>query len=264
MDKLYKYEKDQRGVVTITLNRPEIHNAFNDELINQLTEIFSMMNTDPSVRLVVITGEGKSFCAGADLTWMKKMVDFSEEENYKDSLGLAMLFKTLNDFTKPLIGKINGAALGGGAGLVAICDYVLASDNAKFGFTEVRLGIIPAVISPYVVAKIGETNARATFLSGMRFCTRDARRMGLIHRRVDHEKLDEETNRIVGEFLLAGPKAAIGAKKLIRDVIHFGTNQKESIESTCRSIAKFRISKEGQEGMNAILEKKSPSWVEKK
>lgn len=263
MEKHYLYNKDNRGVVTITLNRPEIHNAFNDELISELTEIFNVMNTDPTVRLVVLTGAGKSFCAGADLKWMKKMVDYSEKENYKDSLGLAMLFKTMNDFTKPLIGKINGAALGGGSGLVAVCDYVIAADSARFGFTEARLGIVPGVISPYVISKIGETNARATFLSGMRFCPRDARRMGLVHHRVDLEKLDEETERIVSEFLMAGPHAAMGAKRLIRDVLNIGSHDNKVVEHTCKTIAKFRISDEGQEGMNALLEKRKPSWVER-
>ena len=150
----------EKGVATVSLNRPEVHNAFNELLISSLRRVFTDLEKKDECRIVVLTGSGRSFCAGADLNWMKSMVNYSRKENYEDSKMLADMFSTLNDFSKPLIAKVNGHALGGGVGLAAVCDYVLAMDKAKFGFTEVRLGIIPAVISPYCIAKIGESNAR--------------------------------------------------------------------------------------------------------
>lgn len=263
--KFYLFEKDSRGVVRISLNRPEIHNAFNDELINELADLFHQMNEDDSVRLVVLTGEGRSFCAGADLNWMKSMVNYSEEENYRDSRNLSRLFEKINIFNKPVIGRINGAALGGGVGVVSVCDYVVAAERAKFGLTEVRLGLVPAVISPYVIAKIGESNARATFLSGVRFDANKAKELGLVHEVVPSEKLDEAINKTIDEYLKAGPQAAQIAKTLVRNVIQLSSkNGEEVIDYTCRTIAQARTSTEGQEGMNALLEKRTPVWQAEK
>lgn len=259
--KYYLFNKDSKGVAKVSLNRPEIHNAFNDELIAELTGLFDQMSDDPSVRLVVLTGEGRSFCAGADLNWMKSMVNYSEEENYKDSRNLAGLFESIDKCSKPVIGRINGAALGGGVGVVSVCDYVIAVDRAKFGFTEARLGLVPATISPFVIAKIGQSHARATFLSGTRFDAKKAYQIGLVHEVVSEDKLDEATEKAINEHLMAGPEASKVAKSLIENVIKFSSEGEEKLtDYTCKTIAKIRISKEGQDGMNALLEKRKPSW----
>lgn len=256
---LYKLDIDTRGVATITLNRPELHNAFNDELITELVLCFNELEKNSNIRLVILTGEGKSFCAGADLNWMKRMKDYTFEENVKDSQALAELFTVINKFRKPVIGKINGSALGGGAGLVACCDYVVAVDTAMIAFTEVRLGLLPAVISPFVIAKIGESHARASFLSGAKISMARAFVMGLVHQVTTTEQLDVEIEKVVADFLLAGPVAAVLAKELIKQVV-----VSESLESardfTCEMISKARASNEGQEGMSALLEKRKASW----
>ncbi len=249
----------KKNYAVVKLNRPEIHNAFNDELINELKNIFTTLQKDENVRLVVLTGEGKSFCAGADLNWMKSMVNYSEAENKKDSKNLESLFDTINEFSKPVIGRINGHALGGGVGLLSVCDYVLAVDSAKLGFTEVRLGLIPAVISPYVMAKIGESHARAWFLSGERFDASKGFQMGLVHEIVSSSDLDKRTDAVVESFFKAGPHAAQVAKNLIKEVI--GTHVSELADFTTGEIAKMRVSEEGQEGMNAMLEKRNASWL---
>ena len=262
MSDLFLYELNDKGIATITLNRPEIHNAFNDELILGLTNKFKEMEDDELVRVVVLTGKGKSFCAGADLNWMKSMVGYSEEENFKDSKRLSDLFETINNFSRPVVGKINGAALGGGVGLVACCDYVIASESAKFGLTEVMLGLIPAVISPYVIAKIGESNARATFLTGNRFDGNKALQYGLVHQVSLDRHFHNDVDTFAENLLKAAPKAQQVAKALIKNVIKLSNSDYESISSyTCKAIAAKRTSKEGQEGMSALLEKRKPDWA---
>jgi methylglutaconyl-CoA hydratase len=260
-EKLYLKNVDKRGVALITLNRPEIHNAFNDQLINELTECFNAMEADDTIRLVVLTGEGKSFCAGADLNWMKSMKDYSNEKNLEDSQRLDGLFKTMNRFKKPIIGKVNGAALGGGAGLISVCDFVIASTKAKIGFTETKLGLIPSVISPYVIAKIGESHARANFLCGRRFSATKAFQMGLVHEVTDRDSLDSECDQIVDEFLSAAPIASQLAKHLVNKVVELqkGANADVSVFTTT-FISDVRTSDEGQEGMTALLEKRKPRW----
>lgn len=255
----HKLQIDKRGVATILLNRPELHNAFNDEMIRDLTAAIKELSANDAIRLLIIKGVGKSFCAGADLNWMKRMKDYSYEENLNDSKKLAELFSTLNSFPKPTIGCVNGAALGGGAGLVACCDYVIAIDTAQFGFTEVRLGLLPAVISPFVIAKIGESQARASFLSGVRFDTNRAMRMGLIHQISSFDKLDEDLEVAVKDYLMAAPLASATAKKLIFNVL--GKTISEASSYTCDAISKARVSDEGQEGMSALLEKRKVSWL---
>ncbi len=250
---------DERGVSYITLNRPEIHNAFNDKLIQELIEIFIAIESDEQVRLVVLTGKGKSFCAGADLNWMSSMIEYSMEENVEDSKNLALMFEAINSCSKPIIGKINGHALGGGVGVVAVCDYVITHDKAKFGFTETRLGLIPAVISPYVLNKIGESHARAWFLSGEMFKGDRALQMGLVHEVSSVDDFETRSEQIISSHLLAAPKAASLAKGLIFDVLNM--DKKETRDHTCKAIAKQRISSEGQMGMKALLEKKKPGWV---
>lgn len=256
----YKKQIDQRGVATITLNRPDVHNAFNDEMIVELIDCFKQLSADSSVRMVVITGVGKSFCAGADLNWMKRMKDYSFAENLADSKKLAELFNVINKFPKPTIARMNGAALGGGAGIIACCDYVIAIDTALIGFTEVRLGLLPAVISPFVIAKIGESHARAAFLSGVRFDMLRAVRMGLVHQISSFDKLDEDLESLLKEYLAAAPEASVMAKKLIEEVMSRNSIE-EAQHYTCELISKVRAGKEGQEGMSALLEKRKASWL---
>lgn len=257
---LFKYIKGKQGIVRIVLNRPELHNAFNDDMIEGLIKTFEDIEKDKSLRLVTITGEGKSFCAGADLNWMKKMVDYSDEENYQDSVKLADLFKSINNCTLPVLAKVNGATLGGGTGVIAACDFVLSAKSAKFGFTEARLGLVPAVISPFVMAKIGESNARAWFLSGERFSAEKAQSMNLVHEITPLDNLDSEFEKWVERFLKAGPNASKEAKSLIKNVLEIDDNK--VTEFTCKTISRIRTGEEGQEGMKALLEKRKPNWIE--
>lgn len=251
---------DRDGVKEVWLNRPEIHNAFNAELIADLIKLFETFKTDKSLRLVILSGKGHSFCAGADLNWMKAMKDYSKEENFRDSKELARLFSTINECEVPVIGRINGHALGGGVGLVSVCDYVVAVKEAMLGFTEVRLGLIPAVISPYCISKIGESNARAWMLSGERFSSEEAMKMGLVHEVVGSGELDARIYELEKRFLAAGPEAAREAKRLVRSVVK---NLKGSEDLTCQMISERRVSSEGQEGMRALLEKDKPAWMKK-
>lgn len=248
---------DRNGVVEIWLNRPDLHNAFNAEMIQELITAFGNLK---NARLVILSGRGASFCAGADLNWMKAMKNYSKEENFRDSKELAKLFCTINECEVPVIGRINGHALGGGVGLVSVCDYAIAVTESMMGFTEVRLGLIPAVISPYCISKIGESNARAWMLSGERFPASEALRMGLIHEVVGVGELDARIHEIEKRFLAAGPEATREAKKLVRSVMK---NLKGSEDLTCQMISERRISSEGQEGMRALLEKDKPAWMKK-
>lgn len=258
----YRFNIDDRGVATITLNRPELHNAFNDELIVDLIKCIKEIENNSTIRVVVITGTGKSFCAGADLNWMKRMKDYSDAENLSDAKVLCELFTRLNNLSMPVIGRINGSALGGGAGLISVCDYVLAVDTAMFGFTEVRLGLLPAVISPFVIAKIGESHARARFLNGMRFDVKTALAMGLIHQITSFDKIDEDSEGMIKEFLMAAPEASKSAKKLIKEMVH-SPSIEYAEKYTCNAIVTVRKSAEGQEGMSALLEKRNATWVQK-
>ena len=255
MMKYIEVIEKEKGVKEVWLNRPDLHNAFNAELIEELISLFESFKNE---RLIILTGKGASFCAGADLNWMKAMKDYSKEENFKDSKRLAKMFSVINDCDVPVIGRINGHALGGGVGLVSVCDYVIANNDALMGFTEVRLGLIPAVISPYCISKIGESNARAWFLSGERFKAEIAMKMGLVHETCDLTELDNKVNEVVKRFLAAGPEAAKEAKRLIRGVMK---KLKGSEDYTCQMITERRVSTEGQEGMRALLEKDKPSWM---
>lgn len=257
---MYKLEINSKGVATVTLTRPEMHNAFNAELIKELTDAFQYIERSENVRVVVLTGEGKSFCAGADINWMSRMKSYTYEENLADSQKLCDLFTIINNCPYPVIGRVNGHALGGGAGLVACCDYVVAVDTASMGFTEVKLGLIPAVISPFVIAKIGEGHARATFLSGEKFNMQKAMHMGLVHLITNAATLDKEVDGVVENFLSAAPEATIAAKTLIKNVVKHNAVI-SSREYTCEAISKIRTGKEGQEGMAALLEKRKASWI---
>ncbi len=245
----------EKGVKEVWLNRPDLHNAFNAELIEEMISLFESFKNE---RLIILSGRGSSFCAGADLNWMKAMKDYTKEENFKDSKRLAKMFSAINDCDVPVIGRINGHALGGGVGLVSVCDYVIANEDALMGFTEVRLGLIPAVISPYCISKIGESNARAWMLSGERFNAVEGKRMGLVHETCDITELDNKVNEVVKKFLAAGPEAAKEAKRLVRGVMK---NLKASEDFACNMITERRVSAEGQEGMRALLSKDKPSWI---
>lgn len=245
----------EKGVKEVWLNRPELHNAFNAELIEEMISLFESFKDE---RLIILSGKGNSFCAGADLNWMKAMKNYSKEENLRDSKRLARMFGVINECNVPVIGRINGAALGGGVGLVSVCDYVIGVRDAMMGFTEVRLGLIPAVISPYCISKIGESNARAWFLSGERFSVDEAKKMGLVHEVVLPSELDQKIEEVKKKFLAAGPEAAREAKKLIRGVVK---NLKGSEDFACDMITERRVSAEGQEGMRALLEKDKPVWM---
>lgn len=245
----------EKGVKEVWLNRPDLHNAFNAELIEEMISLFESFKDE---RLIILTGKGNSFCAGADLNWMKAMKDYTKEENFQDSKRLARMFSVINECDVPVIGRINGHALGGGVGLVSVCDYVVVVDNALMGFTEVRLGLIPAVISPYCISKIGESNARAWMLSGERFGAEEAKRMGLVNEIVIGPDIDTKIEEVKKKFLAAGPVAAKEAKKLIRGVMK---NLKTSEDFTCQMITERRVSSEGQEGMRALLQKDKPAWM---
>jgi methylglutaconyl-CoA hydratase len=250
------------GAFTISLSRPDIHNAFDDQLIVELTQTLETAGTDKSIRVVVLTGEGKSFSAGADLNWMRRMAAFTEEENYHDAMALGELMLTLNRLPKPTIARVNGAAYGGGVGLIACCDIAIAVDDAQFALTEVKLGLIPAVISPYVVAAIGEKNARRYFLTGERFSAADAVDIGLLNSCVPADELDRTVQKMIDLLLAAGPIAQAEAKDLIASVAHRPPTD-SVVADTAERIAHIRISPEGQEGLSAFLEKRSPDWLKK-
>ena len=245
-------------VVRITLNRPEVRNAFNEELIAELTAWAESVKPG-GARVAVLSGAGKMFCAGADLAWMSKMVGYSHEENVRDARAMARMFEVLDALPIPLIGRVHGAALGGGVGLAAVCDIVVAADDAAFAFTEVKLGILPAVISPYAIAKIGRTAARELFLTGARFSAARAKEIGLIHAVVEAGDLDRVVAKYVNDLVTSAPEAVAAAKRLIAEVA--GATRSSAIEYAIDAIAARRVSKEGQEGMGAFLAKRPPSWL---
>jgi methylglutaconyl-CoA hydratase len=253
---------DSRGILTLTMNRPQVHNAFDATMIHELTGALLAADKDETVRMVVITGTGSCFSAGADMNWMRSLVGASLEDNQRDAMRLATLMRSLNYLSKPTIAKINGAAFGGGLGLIAACDITVAVDDAKFGLTEARLGLAPAVISPYVFRRIGEGNARRYFLSGERFDSQQARDMGLIQQLVAADQLDIAVDDIVKQLLKSGPSALTNCKRLAFEMAgHSAASQKSIDESTTRLIAKLRVSEEGQEGLAAFLEKRNADWV---
>ncbi len=246
-------------VARIWLNRPQARNAFDGLMVTELRMTLFDLRSADAVRLIVLGGRGPSFCAGADLEWMKAMAAFSREDNLREAQALADLFFTVYESPKPVVARIHGAALGGGAGLVAACDIPIAALGTQFGFTEVRLGIIPAVISPYVLGKIGESAARELFLTGERFEAVKAQEIGLIRAAVPEDDLDAVVEKRVQELLQAGPRAVAEAKALIREVAYRRVEdvQRYAVER----IAELRISSEGQEGMRAFLDKRKPNWT---
>lgn len=251
---------DAQGIARLTINRPEIHNAFDDMLIAELTETFQQLDQNRQVRVVVLQSEGKSFSAGADLNWMRRMAGYSAEENKADSLKLAGLMHVLNTLSKPTIARVHGAAFGGGVGLVACCDIAIASEKALFCLSEVRLGLIPAAISPYVVAAMGERAARRYFLTAERFGAFQALALNLVHEVVTSDALDSTIEAICGHLVSGGPSAISAAKDLIFAVAKAPVNE-TLIDDTAQRITDARASDEGKEGLNAFLEKRSPNWI---
>ena len=245
-------------IVRVQLNRPDVRNAFNETLIAELTA-WAAAAPASGARVAVLSGSGKVFSAGADLTWMSKMAGASREENIADARAMAQMFAALDALPMPLVGRIHGAALGGGVGLAAVCDIAVAADDAVFGLTEAKLGILPAVISPYVLAKIGRSAARELFLTAARFSAARAREVGLVHAVAPERDLDTTIDAYVRELLTSGPEAIAGAKRLIRDVA--GRPPAEVIDLTAETIARHRVSDEGQQGMRAFLEKHKAPWV---
>ncbi len=245
--------KNADGVARVTLARPEVRNAFNAEVIRELRDAFTALSGDDAVRAVVLAGEGKTFCGGADINWMRGALELGYEQNVADAEAMSDMFRAIDRCSKPVIGRIHGAALGGGAGLTAVCDIAIASSETIFGFTEVKLGIIPAVISPFVLAKIGVTHARALFLTGERFDAQRARAIGLVHEVVALDALDGAVERIISELRTAGPNAVAAAKALIARVSAATYDETRAI--TAAAIAKQRVSEEGQAGLRAFLER---------
>ncbi len=246
-------------VERVVLDRPGVRNAFNEALVDDLGAWAASIAGDPAVRVAVLSGAGPVFCAGGDLEWMARMARASRDENRADARRLADTLEALDRLPVPLVGRIHGAAVGGGAGLVAVCDIVVAADTAVFGFTEVKLGLVPAVLSPSALAKIGRSAARELFLTGARFPARRAREIGLVHEVVAESALDASVERYLREILTAGPQAVRAAKALIRRVA--GREPADAADFTSDALADRRVSAEGQEGIRAFLEKRRASWV---
>ncbi len=248
------------AVARLRLNRPAVHNAFDAGLIADLTAALQAIAADPGVRVLVLEAEGASFSAGADVNWMRGMAAASEADNREDSLALARLMRTLDELPKPTIARVQGAAFGGGVGLVACCDIAIGVPSATFGLTESKLGLLPAVISPYVIAAIGARNARRYFATAELFDAAEALRIGLLHQVVAPDQLDAAVQRQVDLLLKAGPVASASAKTLVRDVVAHADGARHDADNAAL-IARLRVSPEGQEGLSAFLDKRKPAWI---
>jgi methylglutaconyl-CoA hydratase len=245
-------------VATVSLNRPDVHNAMNEELMTELTQSFKEISLDDSTSVIILTGSGKSFCAGADLTWMKRMVHYSRTENKKDSALLLAMYETIDSCPKPIIGRINGPAFGGGIGLLAVCDITITVPNVQFGFSEVKLGIIPSVISTFVSLRMTPADMRRLFITGERFDSTIAHDVGLIDIIAPPENLDIIVNSCVEQIRSSGPLAVKEVKHLIKNLQDM--DRKKYKEFTIDKISELRVSQEGQEGISAFLEKRKPNW----
>ena len=261
MDEPSLLVEERNGVAYVTLNRPQVHNAFDETLIQEITACFERLSDDTGVRAIVLRGAGESFCAGADLHWMRRMADYSEEENRADAAKLQRMFAAIANCPKPTLARVQGAAIGGGAGLAAVCDIAIASSEAKFALSEVRLGLVPAVIAPYVLQKIGMGAARALFVTGERFSADEALRLGLVQQAVPADELDTALQKKLELILQAGPQAIAVAKCLLNDIA--AQTPEQAAETAIACIAALRVSPEGQEGIRAFLEKRKPQWVGK-
>ena len=250
------------AVARVTLNRPQLHNAFDEDLIQGLRDTFAALGEDTAVRVVVLTGAGRSFSAGADLNWMKRAAAYDEERNRADARALELMLRTIDECPKPVIAVVNGAAIGGGVGLVAACDIAIAAEGAQFATSEVRLGILPAVIAPFVLRAIGPREARRWFLTAERFDAAEARRIGLVHEVVPADGLEARTDAMMADLLKGGPEALAEAKRLVQVVRTMPQGGSILAEATVAMIADRRASTEGKEGIAAFLEKRRPAWIE--
>lgn len=251
---------DPRGVATVTLNRPDKHNAFDDAVIAELREAFAGLATRDDVRVVVLASQGKNFSAGADLGWMKRMAEYDYQHNLADARLLAGMLRALYELPQPTIARVQGSAFGGAVGLVSCCDMAVASSRASFCLSEVKIGLIPATISPYVIRAMGERAARRYFATAERFRADEAHRLGLVSEVVDEEELDATVAGLIDTLLQNGPLAVRAAKQLVTDVAGRDLTP-ELIEATCEGIARIRVSAEGQEGLGAFLNKRQPDWL---
>jgi methylglutaconyl-CoA hydratase len=249
------------SLARVTLNRPEVHNAFNQEMVEALRQAFEELGAEPGVRVITLEGRGRSFSAGGDLNWMRESVDYSFEENVADALRLAAMFRAIALCPKPVIARVHGAALGGGSGLVASADIAVALESARFGFTEVRLGLVPGVISPFVIARIGAGRAREYFITGERFSARTAQSIGLIHATTESvEELDAAVRAKIDHLLEAAPEAVAETKRLIRTVS--SSDLDAAIRHATEALARARRGEEGQAGLHAFLNREKPPWIE--
>ncbi len=250
---------DERGVATVTLNNPKKHNAFDDSIIAELTASFIQIAENKNVRVMILAAIGKNFSAGADLNWMKRMMNYSYEENFEDARALANMLRTLNFLPVPTIARVQGAVFGGAVGLVSCCDMAVAASEAGFCLSEVRIGLLPATISPYVIDAIGQRAARRYFVTAERFSAQTAALLGLVSEVVEEDQLDGEINKLIGYLLTNSPAAIIGAKQLVSNVAGREISD-ELIDFTSERIAEIRVSTEGQEGLSAFFEKRKPLW----
>jgi len=249
-----------KNIATLTLNRPLTHNAFDDQLIRDLMAAVRSLEQKPQVRAVLLTANGPSFCAGADLQWMKRTAGYSQPDNQREAEDLAGVMRRLSILPKPTIAVVQGAAYGGGVGLVAACDIAIAAESATFSFSEVKLGLIPSVISPYVINAIGARAARRYFLTGERFSAAEAHRLGLVHEVVPLDTLTRRSEMLVESLLEGGPRAQTEAKRLVADVAGKPIDS-AIMDETARRIANIRASDEGREGVTAFLDKRKPNWI---
>ena len=259
MDKVLS-EIDSRGVARVTINNPDKHNAFDDQIIAELTQTFQTIASDESVRIMVLGSNGKSFSAGADLAWMQRMASYSYDENLRDANALAAMLKTLQHMPQPTIARIQGAAFGGAVGLASCCDMAVASDQATFCLSEVKIGLVPATIAPYVIRAMGDRAARRYFMTAERFDSLTAQRLGLVTEITATDDLDRCIETLITALLGNGPMAVRVAKKLISEVSGKAVDE-TLIDRTCKTIAAIRVSDEGQEGLNAFLQKRAPKWL---
>jgi len=258
---------DSHGVAMLTLNRPDKHNALDGATVQELHAALTGLGGDTKVRVVVVTGAGASFCAGADIAHMRSMMNATEQQNVDDALLLARCLRTLDELDKPVIARVNGNVYGGGVGLVACADIAIGVETAKFALTEVRLGIVPAVISPYVVAAIGNRHARRLFLTATPFDAAEARNIGLLHFTATAEQLDASVEAQVDQLLRGGPEALRAAKKLVRRVAQLGDREAHLdvlAQETAQLLARLRVSPEGRDGLSAFLERRKPGWLGEK
>ena len=251
---------DSRGVAQVILNNPDKHNAFDDQMIIELTNAFNALAANANVRIMLLKSEGKSFSAGADLEWMKRMASYSYQQNLNDARALAAMLKALHQMPIPTIARVQGAAFGGAIGLISCCDIALASSNASFALSEVKIGLVPSTISPYVIAAIGERHAKRYFMTAERFDANTALQISLVHEAVEEQFLDDKVEQLITAILSNGPEAVVAAKQLVFAVSGKAIDS-SLIEHTCEVIAGIRVSAQGQEGLSAFLDKRKPHWL---